>query len=305
MVLSEAASGTVTPCEREVPVTLPGEVLVRVRACGVCAIDLEIVDGRRPDADIPVVPGHEIVGVVEVVGDGVTNLQVGDRVGICWLGHACGACAPCAAGREHLCAEARFTGLHMDGGFAEYAVADAGHMFALPEAITDADAAPLLCAGAIGYRAYRLTGSAARLGIYGNEPAADLIAQIAAHQQRVVHWSKDGFSDPPTALDAAILFGSDAAWVPRALSHLAPGGIVVCVGRAEGNVPSFPYADLAEDRVIRSVTGGTRDDVRELLALAASTGIRTQVQTYPLADASRVIDDLRHGRVTGAAVLTL
>jgi propanol-preferring alcohol dehydrogenase len=305
MALTAAGSGRVEPCEREIPVALPGEVLVRVRACGVCAIDLQIVDGRRSDIDIPVVPGHEIVGVVDVVGDGVTHVKVGDRVGISWLGHSCGACERCAGGRENLCTEARFTGLHMDGGFAEYAVADAGYTFALPDAIADADAAPLLCAGAIGYRAYRLTGAAARLGIYGDDPSADLIAQIATHQQRIVHWSKDGSSAAAAALDAAIVLGGEVAWLPRALSQLAPGGIVVCIGAAAGDIPSFPYADLAEDRVIRSATGATRDDVRELLALAASTGIRTRVQSYALADAPRAIDDLRHGRVSGAAVLTL
>jgi propanol-preferring alcohol dehydrogenase len=305
MALTEAGSGFVEACEREIPVALPGEVLVRVRACGLCAIDLQTVDGRRPDIDIPVVPGHEIIGVVDLIGDGVTHLAVGDRVGISWLGHSCGACERCAGGHENLCAEARFTGLHMDGGFAEYAVADAGYTFKLPDAIGDADAAPLLCAGAIGYRAYRLAGSAARLGIYGDGPAADLVAQIATHQQRIVHSSKDGSSRAPTPLDAAILFGAEAAWLPRALSHLAPGGIVVCTGPVAGDVPAFPYADLAEDRVMRSVTATTRDDVRELLALAASSGIRTRVQTYPLMDAPRAIDDLRHGRVNGAVVLTL
>jgi alcohol dehydrogenase, propanol-preferring len=306
MVLTEASSGTVALCEREIPVALPGEVLVRVRACGVCANDLQIVDGARPDAEIPVVPGHEIVGVVELVGDGVTGMAVGARVGISWLGHACGICTRCASGCENLCAEARFTGLHMDGGFAEYAVADAGYMFALPQTIGDADAAPLLCAGAIAYRAYRMTGSAGRLGIYGDDPAADLIAQIATHQQRVVHRFADGATGtPPASLDAAIVVGGHGGWLPRALSQVGPGGIVVCTGPATGEVPSFPFGDLAEDRAIRSVTNATRDDVRELLALADRSGIRTRVQTYALADAQQAIDDVRDGRVDGAAVLTL
>jgi propanol-preferring alcohol dehydrogenase len=305
MVLTEPGSGTVALCEREIPVALPGEVLVRVHACGVCAIDLQIVDGER-DADVPMIPGHEIVGVVEVVGDGVTNLAAGARVGIAWLGHACGVCERCASGRENLCAQAQFTGLHMDGGFAEYAVADAGFTFALPERISDTDAAPLLCAGAIGYRACRMIGEAKRLSIYGDGPTADLIAQIAAHQQRTVHRFADGADDTaPAAFDAAIVAGGHGEWLPNALAHLAPGGSVVCIGPAAGDVPGFPYGDLAEDRVIRSVTNATRDDVREMLALAGGTGIRAVVQTYALADASRAMDDVRNGRVSGAAVLTL
>lgn len=305
MVFSDPGSGTVALCEREIPVALPGEVVVRVRACGVCALDLRSADGAGADATIPLIPGHEIVGVVDVVGDGVTHLSAGMRVGVSWLGHACGVCDPCASGREHLCAEAQLTGLHMDGGFAEYAVADAGYAFALPDTIADADAAPLLCAGAIAYRACRIIGAAKTVGVYGAGPTSDFIAQIAKHQQRSVHRFADGVDDAAPALDAAMVLADHLDWLPKALAHLTPGGTAVCVGPASGDVPGFPYADLAADRVIRSVSTVTRDDVREVLALAGSAGIKTAVRSYPLSDAARAIDDVRQGRADGAAVLTV
>jgi propanol-preferring alcohol dehydrogenase len=325
MALMAEGAGVLEACEREIPVALPGEVLVRVRACGVCRTDLHIIDGELPPSELPLVPGHEIVGIVEVAGDGVTHLKVGDRVGIPWLGHACGVCEYCASGRENLCRNARFTGYHMDGGYAEYAVSDADFTFKLPEGYTDAEAAPLLCAGLIGYRAYRMAGDGARLGLYGFGAAAHLLAQVAVHQKREVYaftspgdevkqafartlgcvWAGDSTAAPPVGLDAAIIFAPAGALVPEALSHLAPGGIVVCAGIHMSDIPSFPYRWLWEERVIRSVANLTRDDAREFLALAPTVPIKTRVQTYPLADANRALADLREGRIEGAAVLTL
>ncbi|HZW76190.1 MAG TPA: alcohol dehydrogenase catalytic domain-containing protein, partial [Caldimonas sp.] len=247
MVLSSAGARRLDVVDREVPVALPGEVLVRVRACGVCRTDLHIVDGELADADIPIVPGHEIVGVVDTLGDGVADLAVGDRVGIPWLGYTCGVCEYCMSGRENLCPNARFTGYTIDGGYAEYVVADARYVFKVPDSYRDAEAAPLLCAGLIGYRAYRMTGEARRLGLYGFGAAAHLIAQVAVHQQREVSaftslgdeaaqwfarelgcvWAGASTETPPSPLDAAIIFAPVGALVPTALSHVVPGGVVV------------------------------------------------------------------------------
>jgi propanol-preferring alcohol dehydrogenase len=325
MALTEAGAGALEPCEREVPIALPGEALIRVRACGVCRTDLHLLDGQLTPLELPIVPGHEIVGVVEVVGDGVTHLQVGDRVGVPWLGHTCGVCEYCGSGRENLCRDARFTGLHMDGGYAEYAVADAAYAFKLPEGYTHAEAAPLLCAGVIGYRAYRMAGDARRIGLYGFGAAAHILAQIAVHQRREVYaftspgdeakqafarslgctWAGASTEAPPVALDAAIIFAPDGALVTGALSRLAPGGVVVCAGIQMSDIPSFPYHQLMEERAIRSVTNLTRDDARDLLALAPAVPVKTHVQTYDLADANRAVADLREGRILGSAVLTI
>jgi alcohol dehydrogenase, propanol-preferring len=311
------------PSEREIPVALPGEVLVRVRACGVCRTDLHIVDGELPPVELPIVPGHEIVGVVEVIGDGVTNLKVGDRVGIPWLGYSCGECAFCQAGRENLCANARFTGYHNDGGYAEFVVADAGYAFKLPDSYSDVDAAPLLCAGLIGYRAYRMTGEGRRLGLYGFGAAAHLIAQVAVHDKREVlaftrpgdeasqtfarslgcAWAGASNEAPPAPLDAAIIFAPVGALVTEALSRVAPAGIVVCAGIHMSDIPSFPYRLLWEERVVRSVANLTRQDARDFLALAPTVPIKTRVQPYDLADANAALRDLRDGRLQGAAVL--
>ena len=245
MALMRAGAGMVEPCERETPIALPGEVLVRVRACGVCRTDLHILDGEMTPPEVPIVPGHEIVGVVDVVGDGVTHLAVGDRVGIPWLGHTCGACGYCAGGRENLCRDARFTGFDQDGGYAEYAVADAAYTFKLPESFSDADAAPLLCAGLIGHRAYRMAGNARRIGLYGFGASAHLIAQVAVHQQRDVYaftspeddakqafarslgctWAGSSTEAAPVPLDAAIVFAPAGHLVTMALSQLAPSEI--------------------------------------------------------------------------------
>jgi propanol-preferring alcohol dehydrogenase len=323
MVLSAAGAGRLEACERERPIPLPGEVVVRVRACGVCRTDLHIVDGELPPGDIPIVPGHEIVGVVDQVGDGVAGLAAGDRVGIPWLGYACGECAYCRGGRENLCRIARFTGYTIDGGYAEYAVADARYAFTLPDGYSDAEAAPLLCAGLIGYRAYRMAGAGTRLGLYGFGAAAHLIAQVAVHDGREVYaftspgdeaaqqlardlgcvWASASTEPPPQLLDAAIIFAPVGALVPEALSHVAPGGTVVCAGIHMSDVPSFPYVLLWEERVLRSVANLTRQDAIDFLALAPKVPVKTHVQVYNLADANRALADLRDGRVNGAAVL--
>jgi alcohol dehydrogenase, propanol-preferring len=323
MVLARADAGSLEQSDREVPVALPGEILVRVRACGVCRTDLHIVDGELPPAELPIIPGHEIVGVVEVVGDGVTQFKPGDRVGIPWLGYSCGECAFCRSGRENLCVTARFTGYHNDGGYAEYAVADAGYAFLIPDGYTDVDAAPLLCAGLIGYRAYRMAGEAHRIGLYGFGAAAHLIAQVAIHDTRDVFaftkpgddaaqafarsvgcaWAGASNEAPPEPLDAAIIFAPVGPLVTEALSRVAPGGVVVCAGIHMSDIPSFPYRLLWEERVVRSVANLTRQDARDFLALAPKVPIKTRVQRYDLADANTALGDLRDGRINGAAAL--
>jgi propanol-preferring alcohol dehydrogenase len=325
MVLNQAGAGVLDAADRETPTALPGDVVVRVRACGVCRTDLHIVDGELPAGDIPIVPGHEIVGVVDQLGDGVAGLAIGDRVGIPWLGYSCGECEYCRGGRENLCRSARFTGYTIDGGYAEYAVADARYVFKLPDGYSDAEAAPLLCAGLIGYRAYRMAGEGKRLGLYGFGAAAHVIAQVAVHDGREVCaftspgdeaaqqlardlgcvWAGASTAPPPESLDAAIIFAPVGALVPEALSHLEPGGIVVCAGIHMSDVPSFPYHLLWEERVVRSVANLTRQDALEFLALAPKVPVKTHVQMYDLADANRALADLRHGRVSGAAVLKI
>jgi propanol-preferring alcohol dehydrogenase len=323
MVLETAGAGRVEEREREVPQPCAGEVLVRVRACGVCRTDLHVVDGELPRTRIPIVPGHEIVGTVDGSGDGVTDLAIGDRVGIPWLGYSCDACEYCTSGRENLCPNARFTGHQIDGGYAQYAIADARYAFKLPDRYDDVAAAPLLCAGLIGYRAYRIAGDGRRLGVYGFGAAAHLIAQLAIHQGREVYaftspgddeaqqfarslgcaWAGASNEPPPMPLDAAIIFAPVGALVPEALSRTRAGGVVVCAGIHMSDIPSFPYASLWQERVVRSVANLTRQDAREFLALAPKVPIRTHVQRYDLADANRALADLRAGRVTGAAVL--
>jgi alcohol dehydrogenase, propanol-preferring len=325
MVLESAGGKRLAAVDREMPVALPGEVIVRVRACGVCRTDLHIVDGELTEGDIPIIPGHEIVGVVDQVSDGVTNVAVGERVGIPWLGYSCGECEYCVSARENLCPNARFTGYTIDGGYAEYTVADARYAFKVPEGYSDAEAAPLLCAGLIGYRSYRMAGDAKRLGLYGFGAAAHLIAQVAVHQAREVFaftspgdeaaqamarelgcaWAGASTEPPPSPLDAAIIFAPVGSLVPTALSSVVPGGVVVCAGIHMSDIPSFPYSLLWRERVLRSVANLTRQDAIDFLALAPKVPIKTRVQTYPLADANRALDDLRSGRVTGAAVLTV
>jgi alcohol dehydrogenase, propanol-preferring len=325
MVLESAGGKRLAMVDREIPIALPGEVVVRVRACGVCRTDLHIVDGELEDGDIPIIPGHEIVGVVEQTSDSVTNLAVGDRVGIPWLGYSCGECEYCVSARENLCPNARFTGYTIDGGYAEYTVADARYTFKLPDGYSDAEAAPLLCAGLIGYRAYRMAGEGKRIAVYGFGAAAHVIAQVAVHQQREVFaftspgddaaqalarevgcvWAGASTESPPSLVDAAIIFAPVGSLVPAALSCVAPGGVVVCAGIHMSDIPSFPYSLLWRERVLRSVANLTRQDAIDFLALAAKIPIRTHVQTYALGDANRALDELRDGSVTGAAVLTV
>ena len=308
--------------ERDVPESAAGQVLVRVRACGVCRTDLHLVDGELPQATPPVVPGHQIVGDVVRLGTGVLDLAEGARVGIPWLGWSCGTCAYCTRGRENLCPAARFTGCQIDGGFAEFAVADARYCFPLPEGYADTAAAPLLCAGLIGYRALRMAGDARRIGLYGFGASAHVLAQIIRHRgdefvaitrpgdaaaQRFARelgaaWA-GGADETPPPFDAAIIFAPVGALVPAALRAVVPGGRVVCAGIHMSDVPSFPYADLWMERSIQSVANLTRRDGDELLALAPRVPVRTEVHVYDLADAQRALDDLRAGRFTGAAVL--
>ena len=325
MVLSSASSRELQMLEREAPIALPGDVLVHVKACGVCRTDVHIVDGELPVHEFPLVPGHEIVGVVEDIGDGVTDLFPGDRVGIPWLGYTCGVCAYCKSGQENLCPEARFTGYQADGGYAEYVVADARYTFKIPDGYSDGDAAPLLCAGLIGYRAYRMTGEAKRLGIYGFGAAAHIVAQVAVHQGRRVYaftspgdlnaqrlardsgatWAGESTEGPPEPLDAALIFAPAGALVPEALSRVVPGGTVVCAGIHMSDIPSFPYQLLWGERTVRSVANLTRRDALEFLALAPTVPVRTRVQSYWLGDANKALSDLREGCVNGAAVLII
>ena len=323
MVLTRRGAGALEQSMRDVPAPTSTQVLVRVHACAVCRTDLHVVDGELPQAVIPVVPGHEIVGTVERLGEAVSGLRVGDRVGIPWLGWSCGRCEYCLTGRENLCPNARFTGCHIDGGYAEYAVADARYTFGLPEAYGDSEAAPLLCAGLIGYRAYRMTGEARRIGVYGFGAAAHIIAQVAVAQGRAVYaftsprdtaaqdfarrlgvrWAGASTEAPPEALDAAIIFAPVGPLVPEALSRTAPGGIVVCAGIHMTDVPAFPYRLVWQERIVRSVANLTRQDAREFLSLASRTPIRMHVHEYDLSDANRALDDLRNGKVQGTAVL--
>jgi propanol-preferring alcohol dehydrogenase len=303
----------------------PGQVLLRVRACGVCRTDLHVVDGDLPALGRPVVPGHQIVGSVEARGAGVERPDLGARVGVPWLGWTCGACRFCRSGRENLCGEARFTGYHLDGGFAERAVADARYAFPIPEGYPDLQAAPLLCAGLIGHRALSMTGEAARLGLYGFGAAAHIVLQVARHQGRRVfaftraddreaqafalslgaEWAGDALAAAPEPLDAAILFAPAGELVPAALRAVERGGVVVCAGIHMSDIPSFPYHILWEERVVRSVANLTRKDGEEFLALAPRVPVRTEVEAFPLEAANEALDRLRAGRIRGAAVLVV
>jgi propanol-preferring alcohol dehydrogenase len=299
------------------------QVLLRVAACAVCRTDLHIVDGELTSPKLPLVPGHEIVGVVVEKGAQVDRFALGDRVGVPWLGWTCGACEFCRTGRENLCDRARFTGYQIDGGFAEYAVADQRYCFALPVAYSDAEVAPLLCAGLIGYRALRLAGDARRLGLYGFGAAAHIIAQVARYQGREVYaftrpgdadaqrfardlgarWAGGSDMAPPEPLDAALIFAPIGALVPVALRAIVKGGTVVCAGIHMSDLPGFRYADLWGERILRSVANLTRQDGDDFLALAPRVPVQTQTVSYPLASANEALDALRDGRIEGAAVL--
>ena len=311
--------------EAEVPRPAPGagQVLLRVNACGVCRTDLHVADGELPNPTLPLVLGHEIVGTVVENGPSASRYRPGDRVGVPWLGWTCSACRFCRSGRENLCERARFTGYQLDGGYAEDMVADERFCFPVPAAYSDVEAAPLLCAGLIGYRALAAAGDGERLGLYGFGAAAHIVAQLAHHEGRRVFaftkpgdtagqafarglgvaWAGDSDAAPPEELDAAILFAPVGALVPAALRAVAPGGTVVCAGIHMSEIPPMPYDILWGERVVRSVANLTRKDGEEFLRLAPAAGVRTVVQPYALSRANEALADLRGGRVRGAAVL--
>jgi propanol-preferring alcohol dehydrogenase len=308
-----------------IPEPGPGQLLVRVNACGVCRTDLHIVDGELAVPRLPLVPGHQIVGIVERIGDGVASHAPGTRVGIPWLGWTCRTCRFCTSGRENLCEQARFTGFHIDGGFAEYAVADARFCFLIPEGYPDLQAAPLLCAGLIGYRALRMAGNARTIGFYGFGSAAHIIAQVARHQGRRIlaftrpgdaeaqafalelgaAWAGDSTAPSPEPLEAAIIFASDGSLVPKALRDTIRGGTVVCAGIHMSDIPSFAYRDLWEERSIRSVANLTRQDAVEFLELAPKVPVKTTVTVFPLEQVNEALSRLRSGALVGAVVLSL
>ncbi len=305
------------------PTPGPHQVLLRVRACGVCRTDLHVVDGELLHPKLPLVPGHEIVGTVEACGPGVSALKAGDRVGVPWLGWTCGECAYCRSGRENLCDRARFTGYQIDGGYADYAVADERYCFPIPQGFSDIEAAPLLCAGLIGYRALKLAGAAKRLGFYGFGAAAHIAVQVARHRgQEVFAFTRPGDADgqafarslgaawaggsdilPPEPLDAALIFAPVGPLVPTALAATAKGGTVVCAGIHMSEIPAFSYDLLWEERIVRSVANLTRQDGEEFLTLAGEIPVRTTTTPYALAHANDALNDLRASRLEGAAVL--
>src|SRR5437660_5099950 len=311
----------------EVPDPKPGtgEVLLKVRACAICRTDLHVVDGELTHPKLPLIPGHEIVGTVHAKGEAVQRFNIGERVGVPWLGWTCGECLYCRSGRENLCDNARFTGYTIDGGYAEFTVADARYCFHLPERYDDVEVAPLLCAGLLGYRSYRKTGDARRLGLYGFGNSAHLMAQIALYEGRDLFvftrpgdmetqqsakalgakWAGGSDEMPPEKLDAAIIFASVGPLVPAALRALAKGGIVVCGGIHMSDIPSFPYADLWEERVITSVANLTRRDGEEFFEIAPRVPVRTHTDTFPLEEANVALDRFRAGKLSGTAVLLI
>ncbi len=319
----DGAGRKLQPRQCDAPAAGPGQVLVQVCACGVCRTDLHVVDGDLPHPKPHVIPGHEIVGRVLAAGAGVEHLRPGMRVGVPWLGWTCGTCVYCQSGRENLCARAKFTGYDIDGGYAEQAVADARYCFPIPDGFPDIAAAPLLCAGLIGYRTLRMAGDAKRLGIYGFGAAAHIAAQVALYRgqeifaftrpgdqqaqdfaRKITHgWVGGSDEQPPEPLDAALIFAPVGDLVPAALRALAPGGVAVCGGIHMSDIPSFPYDILWGERVVRSVANLTRQDAEEFLALAPKIPVVTTTVPYPLDHANEALDDLRQGRLSGAAVL--
>lgn len=309
----------------QVPIPVPrqDEILIRVHACGVCRTDLHIADGELPPHKLPVIPGHEAVGTIVTSGAAVRRFSIGDRVGVPWLGHSCGHCHFCLSRQENLCDGVSFTGYDQDGGYAEYMVANANYCFHLPDRYDDVHAAPLLCAGLIGYRAYAMTAEAQRIGLYGFGAAAHIIAQVAQHQGKEVFaftrpgdtrsqqfarslgasWAGDSSSAPPVALDAAILFAPVGALIPAALAAIRKGGLVVCAGIHMSDIPSFPYSMLWGERTIRSVANLTRADGDAFLDIARAFHIQTSPVPFPLADADKALAALRSGSFEGAAVL--
>jgi alcohol dehydrogenase, propanol-preferring len=311
----------------DVPAPTPGaeQVHIRVRACGVCRTDLHVADGELKDPKLPLIPGHQIVGEVVETGERVDRFSAGDRVGVPWLGTTDNTCRYCLTGRENLCDQARFTGYQIDGGYAEYTVADHRFCFPIPDGYPDLQAAPLLCAGLIGYRSLVMTGDAERLGLYGFGGAAHIVTQVARHEGRQVFaftrdgdteaqrfaqemgamWAGDSSQAPPEELDAAIIFAPVGGLVPTALRAVAKGGVVVCGGIHMSDIPSFPYEILWGERVLRSVANLTRQDGEEFLSLAPEVPVRTKVVPFPLERANEALDSLREGRISGAAVLVV
>ncbi|MDQ6908588.1 MAG: zinc-dependent alcohol dehydrogenase family protein [Chloroflexota bacterium] len=305
------------------PMPAPDQVLIRVRACGICRTDLHILDGELAHPTLPLIPGHQIVGIVEAMGERATRYKRGDRVGVPWLGWTDGTCPYCRSGRENLCDNARFTGYDINGGYAEYTVADERFCFPIPAGYPDDQAAPLLCAGLIGYRAYTMIGDARRVGLYGFGNAAHILAQVARHQGREVYaftrpgdtegqqsardlgatWAGGSDSAPPELLDAAILFAAAGELVPAALRAVGKGGTVVCAEIHMSDIPSFPYDILWDERVVRSVANLTRHDGEEFFALAPTIPVQTEVRTFPLRDANDAIAAVRSGQVHGTAIL--
>jgi propanol-preferring alcohol dehydrogenase len=309
--------------DRPKPQIGPHQVLIHVHVCGVCRTDLHVVDGDLEDPVLPIIPGHQIVGTIEAVGKEVTRHKVGDRVGVPWLGWSDGECKYCKSGRENLCDRALYTGYQIDGGYAEYTAADERYVFPIPEGYADLQAAPLLCAGLIGYRSLRLAGDGKRLGFYGFGAAAHILIQVCNYQKREVYaftregdtkaqefarslgavWAGSSTEPPPEEFDAAIVFAPVGPLVPEALRHLAKGGQVVCAGIHMSDIPQFPYHILWGERVIRSVANLTRQDGDEFLAMAPKVPVKTEVHPYPLEKANEALDDFRAGKFSGAAVL--
>lgn len=324
-MLLEKAGALLRKTDLHCPKPGLGQVLIQVRACGVCRTDLHVVDGELTEPKLPLIPGHEIVGLVVEKGERVERLEVGDRVGVPWLGKSCGNCVYCQGGRENLCDHARFTGYQIDGGYAEYTVADERYAFPMPPGLGDAESAPLLCAGLIGYRSLVMAGDARRLGLYGFGAAAHIIAQVARHQGRQVFaftragdevaqqfarqlgatWAGAAETPPPEELDAAILFAPVGALVPLALQAVAKGGTVVCAGIHMSDIPAFPYRLLWGERTLRSVANLTRRDGEEFLSLAQRVPIQMRIEPFPLMEANQALAKLRQGNVQGAAVLVI
>jgi propanol-preferring alcohol dehydrogenase len=321
-MLLEAPRTPLRPAELPDPEPAGGQLLIRVHVCAVCRTDLHVVDGELPEPKLPLVVGHQIVGTAMNTGE---RFSSGDRVGVPWLGWTDGTCRYCRSGRENLCDTARFTGYHLDGGYAERVVADERFCFAVPDGYEDAQAAPLLCAGLIGYRSLRMTGDAERLGLYGFGSSAHIVAQVAAHQGRRVFaftrpgddegqrfarslgavWAGGSDESPPEPLDAAIVFAPVGALVPTALAATAKGGVVVCAGIHMSDIPAFPYELLWGERSVRSVANLTRQDGEEFLEIAPRVPVQTDVQAYPLEEANQALEDVRSGRIQGSAVLSV
>ena len=311
----------------ELATPTPGreQVLIRVRACAVCRTDLHVIDGELGHPKLPLIPGHEIIGTVEQLGAGATRFRIGDRVGVPWLGWTCGQCSYCLSAQENLCDKAKFTGYTVDGGYAGYTVADQRFCFLIPDSYSNADAAPLMCAGLIGYRSLVKAGNAKRLGIYGFGAAAHIVTQVAKYQQREIYaftrhgdrqaqkfamqlgavWAGGSEEQPPAKLDAAIIFAPVGSLIPQALKSVRKGGVVVCGGIHMSDIPSFPYSILWQERSISSVANLTRRDGEEFMTLAPKVPVRTQIETFPLEEANETLNRLRSGMIHGAAVLLL